>query len=140
MGSMSFQLPDPLTEAAAAALGEARVAGAGYQDHIPCPALVAVADGLLTITRPDDESGFLAVPWAVPGFGAPVVSSATLRERAEPYRLLVELARGKLNQVRTQLADWQAIGLSARPGFEAAVVSATRALGQALLAPTPAEA
>ena len=35
-----------------------------------------------------------------------LTSTATLRSREEPYRLLVELARGKLNQVRNQLTEW----------------------------------
>jgi hypothetical protein len=32
-------------------------------------------------------------------------------ERERPYHLEVELARGKVNQVRSQLAEWQSLGL-----------------------------
>jgi hypothetical protein len=118
---MSFLLPNPLPGAAAAVLGEACVASVGYHDQTPGPATVHIADGRLTLTRTTNESGYLTVPWPVEPFGTVVVSTTTLREREEPYRLLVELARGKLNQVRTQTAEWQSIGLRTAPEFDRAV-------------------
>ena len=140
MGSMSFLLPNPLPGAAAAVLGEACVASVGYHDLTPGPTVVRVADGMLTLTRTQNESGYLIVPWPVEPFGTLVVSTTTLRERDEPYRLLVELARGKLNQVRTQAAEWQALGLRSMPDFERAVVETTRQFGRAVLAPNAADA
>lgn len=134
MGSMSFLLPNPLPGAAAALLGEACVAGAGYE-QAPEPTAAAVADGVLTLTRARDESGYLTVPWPVEPFGTVVVTSSTLRERPQPYRLLVELARGKLNQVRTMSAEWQSIGLRTTDEFERGVVDATRQFTRALMAP-----
>lgn len=139
MGSMSFLLPNPLPGGAASALEGACVASAGYHDQTPGATTVTVADGVLTLTRDQDESGYLMVPWPVEPFGTLVVSTSTLRERAEPYRLLVELARGKLNQVRSQTAEWQSIGLRTDPAFERAVAEAGRQFARALLAPVPAE-
>ena len=46
-----------------------------------------------------------------------VTATSTLRETDEPYRLLIELARGKLNQVRSQTAEWEGIGLRLAAGF-----------------------
>ena len=57
--------------------------------------------------RDVDESGSLVVPWEIDGAGRLMGSSATLIERPEPYRLSVELARGKINQLRSQ-----AVGLA----------------------------
>jgi hypothetical protein len=142
MGSMSFLLPNPLPGVAAATLTDACVAtlvGSYNPIPIPTPTIVQIAADRLTLTRDQNESGFLVVPWPVEPFGTLVVSSTTLRERPETYRLMVELARGKLNQVRAQTAEWQSIGLQTGPDFDAALADATRAFGRAALAPTPAE-
>ena len=72
---------------------------------------VTVEGDLLVCRREGEESGRLFVPWPIPGFGTAYVGTATLGERAAPYDLAVELARGKLNDVRNQLADWQLMGL-----------------------------
>jgi hypothetical protein len=141
MGSMSFLLPNPLSSAAAATLPNACVAStAGYYDQTPVPTRVQIAHDRLTLTRDQNESGYLLVPWPVEPFGTLMVSTTTLRERPEPYRLLVELARGKLHQVRSQTSDWQSIGLRTGPDFDRALADVTRAFGHAALAGTPADA
>jgi hypothetical protein len=141
MGSMSFLLPTPLPGAAAATLPAACVASSvGYSDQTPVPTRLELGDDRLTVTRTQNESGYLVLPWPVEPFGTVVVSTTTLRERPEPYRLLVELARGKLNQVRAQTAEWHGIGLHTGPDFDRALVDASRAFGRAALAGTPAEA
>lgn len=140
MGSMSFLLPNPLSGAAAATLADACVASTvSYYDQSPVPTRVEISGDRLTLTRAQNESGYLVVPWPVEPFGTLVVSSSTLRERAEPYRLLIELARGKLNQVRGQAAEWQGIGLYTQPDFDVTLTEATRLFARALFAPTPAE-
>ncbi|MBN9118526.1 MAG: hypothetical protein J0I06_05095 [Planctomycetes bacterium] len=141
MGSMTFLLPNPVPAAAAATLADACVASAvGYSDQSPVPTRTRVGADRLVLTREQNESGYLVVPWPVEPFGTVVVSSTTLRERDEPYRLVVELARGKLNQVRAQTAEWQSIGLRTGPDFDLALTAATRLFGRAALAPAPAEA
>jgi hypothetical protein len=87
------------------------------QDRTPSRTTVEVRPGSLICQRDNPESGRVNVPWPVTGFGAPVVATATLGERAEPYDLGVELARGKLNEVRNQLADWQLMGLRTTPAL-----------------------
>src|SRR6516164_2609653 len=54
-------------------------------------------------------------------------------EGSEPYPLLVELACGKLNQVRTQAADWQQLGLQTPPEFDRELDEITRVFGRAVL-------
>lgn len=144
MGSISFLLPNPLPAAAAATLPSACFATAmgssGTSDQAPVPSQLEIAAGRLTISRSVSESGFLLIPWPVGQFGILLTSTSTLRETNEPYRLLIELARGKVNQVRSQAAEWQAIGLRHAPGFEESLAETTRLFGKALLAPPSAEA
>ncbi len=64
------------------------------------------------LERDSSESGNLRMPWPVAGHGELMIATASLMERSAAYQLEVELARGKLNQVRNQLADWQSLGLS----------------------------
>src|SRR5204863_7106751 len=99
-----------------------------------------LTDGLLTLSRAQNESGYVLVPWPVPDFGFPVTTSATLRERPEPYRLLAELARGKINQVRTQAAEWEMLGLPLDPATAEELAAATKAFGRAVLSPVAADA
>lgn len=78
---------------------------------MPYPTQVVVENGQIVLSRHVDESGCLLVPWSVNGTGRVMVSSATLMERASPYQLTLELARGKVNQVRGQASDWNMGGL-----------------------------
>jgi hypothetical protein len=134
MGSMSFLLPNPLPGAAAATLAEACIKSAvRYYDQTPVPTTVTTDGDRLVLSRDQRDSGALSVPWPVAPYGSLLLSTATVRERTEPYRLLVELARGKLNQIRGQVAEWRGIGLQTGPAFDAALADATRVFGRAAL-------
>ena len=100
-------------------------------DRMPGRTTIEVRPGLLICHRDDPESGRLHVPWPVEGFGLPVVSTATLAERDEPYDLAVELARGRLNDVRNQAADWQLQGLETFPELDQRLLEASRAFAHA---------
>jgi hypothetical protein len=78
------------------------------------PWLVEAEDdeGELVLERDVSDSGSVTVPWHVEGHGLLALSTATLAERWEPYNLPVELARGTINVFRTQLHEWQSIGLT----------------------------
>jgi hypothetical protein len=115
MGVLKFQLTSPDL---ASRLPELRKAFITGLDRTPTRLAVELRQGLLTCHRESNESGRLFVPWPVEGFGTPIVGTATLVERPEPYRLAVELARGKLNDVRNQLADWKLMGLRTPPELE----------------------
>src|SRR5262245_28181428 len=67
---------------------------------------IEVDGNLVICRRQNSDSGKLNVAWPVAGFGRPVLSTASLPERDEPYLLVVELARGRIVQTRNQLALW----------------------------------
>jgi hypothetical protein len=85
----------------------------------------------MRLRRAVDESGFVQVPWEVDEVGRVMVGSATLMERPQPYHLPLELARGKLNQVRCQAHDWQAGGLELPVGLAEQIHQASLRFGRA---------
>ena len=113
MGVMKFRLPSNETALQVADFRKAYVTGL---DRTPSRIGVELRNGLMTCARDTMESGRLFVPWPIPGYGMPIIGTATLAERPVPYVLAVELARGKLNDMRNQLADWTLMGL--RPTAE----------------------
>src|SRR5689334_22405858 len=113
MGVMSFLLPSGLSAEALRELERACVAGG--PDNMPWPTDARVQADRLVVSRSVEESGALAVPWDVNGAGRLMTSTATLMERPNPYSLPVEIARGKVNQLRCQAADWRAGGLALPP-------------------------
>jgi hypothetical protein len=131
MGTISFLLPDKLPDGLVGELGRACVAGG--PDNMPWPTEVRLEPGRLTIRRSVDESGYLVVPWDLDGVGRLMGSSATLMERTSPYQLQVELARGKVNQVRCQLSDWRAGGLQVGDALEQQIHEASMAFGRAVI-------
>ena len=66
----------------------------------------------LVIERDVSDSGCVTMPWHVEGHGTLALSTGTLIERWEPYHLPLELARGTINLLRSQIYDWQAIGVT----------------------------
>jgi hypothetical protein len=136
MGVMSFSLPPDLPADALRGLERAYVTGG--PDNMPYPTDVRLEPGLLVLARDVDESGFLSAPWHVPGAGLLRTASASLMERDGPYQLTVELARGKVNQVRAVSADWQAGGLQLPPALAQDIREATHAFGRAVTrSPSP---
>jgi hypothetical protein len=129
---MHFLLPAGLSADAARELLRACVVGG--QDIMPYPTQGRLDNGRLTVVRNVDESGALVVPWQVEDAGLLMTSTATLIECTTPYQLPVELARGKINQLRWQTSDWVAGGLLASAGLlhqvRAATLAFTRAVTQ----------
>ena len=138
MWPISFTLPETVPPAASATLSLARFAGGYDQTHVPTT--IEIRDGLLIASRRPQESGSLLVPWPIDGLGLVLTATATIRDRAQPYNLLVELARGKLNQVRCQSADWTEMGLRLPGDFVAQLSSLTRLFGTAVHTDSSAEA
>lgn len=134
MGTISLQLPAGLSADDVREL-EHHTCMAGGPDNMPWPTEVSVEDGRLIVKRAVDESGFLVAPWTVPGFGQLMGTTATLTERATPYQLLTELARGKVNQVRCQAADWRIGGLQLPEELVAQMREASQTFGKAVTAP-----
>jgi hypothetical protein len=109
MGTMIFQLPPDLPAAAREELERASVLGG--QDNMPYQTQVLLEDSQVMLHRSIQESGAILVPWNVTGAGQVMVASGSLMERLAPYHLLLELARGKVNQLRNQTSDWLQGGL-----------------------------
>jgi hypothetical protein len=110
---------------------------AGGPDNMPWRTEVRFPPGQMVLHRESDDSGVLVAPWKVdwPGAGPALLmgSSATLMQRASPpYQLVVELARGKINQLRNQAADWQAGGLVLPEGLAQKVHDVAIAFGRAV--------
>src|SRR6516164_5042454 len=124
MGVMKFRLPSNDPAQRGSDYRKAYVTGL---DRTPGRVGVELRNGLMTCVRETAESGRLFVPWPIEGQGTPIVGTATLAERPAPYMLAVELARGKLNAVRNQLADWTQMGLRTSPELEQALEESQRA-------------
>jgi Glycosyl hydrolase family 10 len=131
MGTMTFLLPAGLDAEALRELERACVVGG--PDNMPWPSRVRVEPDQLIVSRPSDESGALATPWPIAELGRLMGTTATLMDRAEPYNLQLELARGKINQVRCQAADWQSGGLNIPAALNEEIHSANSAFGRAIL-------
>ncbi len=73
-------------------------------DEVPWTSRIRWNDHGLVLEREEFESGNFYVPYVVDGRGELMLSTASLMERARPYHLHVELARGTLNRLRNQVA------------------------------------
>jgi hypothetical protein len=105
-------------------------------DQIPWPCRSRLINGNeLVIERGVPDSGRVQVPFTVEGRGELLLSTATLMQRDKPYSLEIELARGKLNQVRNQLAEWQSLGLTVPATLEASVKRALQEFSLATSTP-----
>ena len=131
MGVVSFLIPESLSPAARECLPGACLAG-GY-DLAPIPTQYTFDGNQFSLTKDSHDSGYLMMPWPLQAGELSICTSSTLRERAEPYYLLIELARGKLNQIRSQTAEWQAIGLGLELDDLRELLEVTRRFGQAVL-------
>src|SRR5262249_32174129 len=81
-------------------------------DQSVWPTRIEIEGNQILCRRQASDSGKLHVAWPVPGFGRPILTTSSLPERDEPYLLALELARGKIVQVRNQLAIWQGAGMA----------------------------
>lgn len=81
------------------------------------PSRVEVEGNVVACRRPASDSGKFNVAWPVPGFGRPIVTTSSLREQEKTYFLAVELARGKICQVRNQASAWEQLGMQIPDAF-----------------------
>jgi hypothetical protein len=131
MGTMTFSLPPGLDTEVFRELERACVVGG--PDNMPWPTRVRLEPSQLTVTRGVEDSGALAAPWPIEGQGNFMGTTATLMDRPQPYHLQLELARGKINQVRCQEADWRSGGLDIPSSLDDEIRSANVAFGKAVL-------
>jgi len=129
MGIINFLLPAGVSPETTRELGRACVTGG--PDNMPWPTQVRVDPPQLAVQRDVDESGCLAVPWEINGAGRLMSASATLMERDLPYSFPIELARGKINQLRCQASDWRTGGLQMPPDLMQQIRDASLLFGHA---------
>jgi hypothetical protein len=95
------------------------------QDDLPWFGRAYFSGNQLIVERNESDSGRVFVPWRV-GQNSPVlIGTATLMERDRPYVLEVELARGMVNCLRNQLAQWEMMGLVVPKGLANGILEAT---------------
>ncbi len=95
------------------------------QDDLPWFSRAYFSGDQLIIERNEDDSGRVFVPWRI-GESTPVlINTSTLVERDRPYLLEVELARGMLNNLRNQLAQWESMGLVVNESLTNGILEAT---------------
>jgi hypothetical protein len=136
MGTLQFLLPPDYSATALAELKRACITGG--QDNMPFLTELTLAPSLLGLHREENESGCAAMPWAVADAGMLMTSTATLIERNTPYPATLELARGKVNQLRNQAANWLADGLNAPAALPGEIHDATSNFVRAIaLSPRP---
>jgi hypothetical protein len=102
-------------------------------EQIPWVSRVQFQKGVLSLGRNESDSACLCIPYPIPGRGEVALITGTLMERFAPYHLTVELARGKINQLRTQIVEWQAMGMVPKEHHLAAL---RQAMGHLSLAVT----
>lgn len=94
-------------------------------DDLPWFSRAYFSGDQLIVERNEDDSGRVFVPWRI-GESTPVlINTSTLVERDRPYILEVELARGMLNNLRNQLAQWESMGLAVNKSLMNGVLKAT---------------
>jgi hypothetical protein len=82
------------------------------QDELPWFGRAYFSGNQLVVERNESDSGRVFVPWRIGQTGPVLLGTATLMERDQPYLLEVELARGTVNCLRNQLAQWEMMGLA----------------------------
>ncbi len=69
-----------------------------------------IENGILICQTATPESLRVQVPWALPGQDPVILGTSTLPARPEPYLLVLELARGRLTELRHFFQEGHAIG------------------------------
>ena len=100
---------------------------------------IEIQDNIVGCRRTSSESAKFHVVWPVKDLGRIVLPTASLPEREEPYLLTVELARGKIVQVRNQAAQWELAGLKIPAEFKDPSRAAHRAFARAASSQTRPE-
>ena len=100
-------------------------------DDLPWFGRAYFSGNQLVIERNESDSGRVFVPWRIDQNGPLLIATSTLMERDEPYILEVELARGMVNSLRNQLAQWEAMGLVVSDDLAAGVRESTTQFARA---------
>ena len=135
MGEYRFRLPDfwKLDKSRAACIHVVGLEG------IPWPCRVNVVEELLVISRNQNDSGKVHIPYPFETRGEMAICTGTLPESSHAYDLMTELARGTLNRLRNQLSTWREGGLEIAESLLDEVAQATRHLSASVVSVDPIE-
>lgn len=90
-------------------------------ERTPYPVQASLDNGLLVLSTTTPDSLRVQVPWALPGRNPVILGTPTLPSRNEPYLLVLELARGRLTELRHFFQDGPAtVERQLPPGFQEA--------------------
>jgi hypothetical protein len=127
MGLMRFVVV-PRERITEETLQQAYVSGV---DRIAWQVDLRMEGGQLVVRRAVSESGNLHIPWPVQGRGRLTLSTGSLMEQPRPYHLPLELARGTIGQLSSQLAEWRTLGLTVPEKVAQGLSEAMRYFGRA---------
>jgi hypothetical protein len=105
MGSFQFQATEELL--CNSSLDRAYLTGV---EGLPWRTQIQPVTGGFVAERNIDETAILHFPWKSARIGDVMLCTSCLMHRDRPYDLLLELARGTVNRVRTFAADLQVAG------------------------------
>jgi hypothetical protein len=109
-------------------------------DDVPLHADIAFKDGLITCKKRAGGPAGLALPWHVEDVGTVMLETGRVLDRAKPYVLSVELARGRLTRINQKIEDWSLLDVEGGKQIEGPLIEARELLIKALHPDDPAEA
>lgn len=98
---------------------------------ISYPAQAVVDAGRVEVTLPTEQTCRIHFPWRTP-CGLVMISTSSLPQRALPYPLEVELARGTLGLFSEKFSEWNEAGTTFSDELQAAVDASRDALVEAI--------
>lgn len=141
MPALSFLIPAGADGIARTALMENLALCSGPSgDAFPELTIRSLEGNILMARSEGTESCHVLAPWSIPGKGTVLLKSATLIAEYSPFRLLVELARGKIHQVSSIVSDMSYRGLRIGHEAPALISKANQSFAMALSASTDEEA
>ncbi len=109
-------------------------------DDVPLRAEITYRDGLLTCRKRAAGPAGLTVLWPIKGVGFFLLETARLMERAKPYILQLELARGRLIRLFQKVEEWGLADLDKSGAFSTQLAAARKLLLEGMLAESEGEA
>jgi len=128
MGLMRFMVQPELLQSDWPEIQHGYLCGA---DGRVFPTRIEVDGQVVLCRRTSSESAKFHVGWPIAGYGRPVTATASLPEREAPYLLAVELARGKIVQIRNQASQWEVAGMKVPAEFTRTSSAAHRLFAKA---------
>jgi hypothetical protein len=95
-------------------------------EGLPWRTQVHAVEGGFVAERDIDETAILHFPWKSERTGDLMLCSSCLMHRERPYNLMLELARGTVNRVRTYAAELQVAGFVLSSNAESLLHEATQ--------------